>query len=114
MQMYYKKDNCLVEVYHFFESAHCATALIFSPSMAGSCGNGWMKVKLSQLVPKEYYDEHSQNFMSKTKKNKIKERLTLTHATWTCTDGIDFENCEEAIQHERELMETEKEAEEND
>ena len=56
MQMYYKKDNWLVKVYHFFEDK---TALIFSPSAAGrQNGNGWEKVKISQIIPLEYYDEN--------------------------------------------------------
>ncbi len=103
MQMYYKKDNCLVEVYHFFEDK---TALIFSPSTAGrQNGNGWEKVKISQIIPLEYYNENKKGFMSKTERNKIKERLVLSEAKWTCSDGVFFNDCDKAIAHERNLME---------
>lgn len=105
MQMYYRKDNCLVEVYHFFEDK---TALIFSPSTAGrQNGNGWEKVKIGQIIPLEYYNENKKGFMSKTERNKIKERLTLTYAEWTCTDGSIFDNCDEAIAYEKKIMEKE-------
>lgn len=102
MKMYYKKDNCIVEVYHFFENG---TALIFNPSLAGrSNGCGWNKVKMSQLIPEEYADEYKKGFMSKTERNKIKERLVLIEATWVCTDGLYFNNFDNAIEHEREIM----------
>ena len=105
MQMYYKKDNAFVEAYNFFENG---TVLIFSPSLQGSRGNGWERVKNSQLIPMEYFDPAAvKGFMSKTEKNKIKKRLTLTKAEWTCTDGKIFYDCEEAIAHEKELMEEE-------
>ena len=101
--MYYKKDNCLVKVYHFFEDK---TALIFSPSAAGrQNGNGWEKVKISQIIPLEYYDENKKGFMSKTERNKIKERLILSEAKWICSDGVTFNDCDKAITHERNLME---------
>jgi len=105
MKMYYRKNEIIVEVYHFFEDK---TALIFSPEFAARRGNGWEKVKLSQLIPLEYFDEHDKRFMSKTERNKIKERLTLTEATWTCSDEISFKDFDKAILHERELMEQEK------
>lgn len=106
MKMYYRKNEIIVEVYHFFEDK---TALIFSPDIAGrQNGNGWEKVKLSQLIPLEYFDEHDKRFMSKTERNKIKERLTLTEAIWTCSDGIAFKDFDKAILHERELIEQEK------
>jgi len=105
MEMYFKKNNCIVEVYNFFEDR---TALIFNPSIAGKQqGNGWDKVKVSTLIPieyTEYIDEHRKGFMSKTERNKIKERLVLTKAEWTCTDGTIFDNCNEAIIHEKEIM----------
>ena len=105
MEMYFKRNNCVVKVYKFFEDK---TALIYNPSIAGKqSGNGWEKVKLSTLIPieyTEYIDEYKKGFMSKTEKNKIKERLTLTKAEWTCTDGSIFNSCEEAIIHEKEIM----------
>ena len=106
MKMFYKKDNCLVDVYHFFEDK---TALIFSPVLGSrQNGNGWAKIKIGQLIPEDYYDKNKNSFMSKTERNKIKEKLTLTHAIWTCTDGTSFEDCDKAIEHERLLNERSK------
>lgn len=105
MKMYYRKDDAIVEVYKFFENK---TALIFSPSIAGNQnGNGWQQVKISQLIPVEYFDENKKGFTSNTERNKIKKRLTLTEAKWTCTDGVVFNDCDKAIAHERELIEKE-------
>ena len=110
MEMYYKKENCMVKVYNFFEDK---TVLIFNPSLAGrQNGMGWERVKISQLIPSEYVeyiDKHRKGFMSKTERNKIKERLILTYAEWTCSDGKIFDNCDEAIRHEKELMDKEVE-----
>jgi hypothetical protein len=107
MKMFYKKDNCFVEVYNFFEDR---TALIFSPSTAGrQNGNGWEKVKVGQLIPENYYDANSDAFISESTRTKIKKRLTLTRAEWTCTDGLIYNNCDEAIAHERVLMKKENE-----
>lgn len=99
MKFYYKKKNILVDVYHFFEDK---TALIFDPSI-----QGWEKIKMSNLVPEEYWDPNKPGFMSKSERNKIKERLVLTHAIWTCTDGAEFRDCNEAIEHEVMLKEEE-------
>ena len=101
MKLYYKKDNCMVEVYQFFENS----ALIFSPSLAGRCnGQGWARVKMSSLLPEEYADIYKKGFTSTTEKNKIKKRLTLSYAEWTCSDGKIFNSCDDAIEHEREIM----------
>ena len=106
MKMFYKKDNCLVEVYNFFEDK---TALIFSPSTAGrQNGNGWEKVKMGQLIPEDYYDTHNNTFISESARAKIKKRLVLTQAKWTCTDGTIFNDCDRAIAYERELIEKEE------
>ena len=103
MQMFYKNDKCIVEVYHFFENK---TALIFSPPMASKLnGFGWVYTPMKNLIPLEYYNEHKDNcFMSKSEKNKIKERLTFTKAEWTCTDGLSFNSCDDAIKHEMEVI----------
>ena len=111
MEMYYKRDGIIVEVYKFFENG---SALIFSPSMAGKQnGNGWERIKVSQLIPLNYYNENKKGFMSKTERNKIKERLTLSSAQWTCSDGIVFNDCDKAIKHEYEIMTNEKNKEDN-
>ena len=107
MQMFYKKENCIVEVYHFFENK---TALIFSPNLAGKQnGSGWANVTIKNLIPIEYYNEHKDNyFMSKSERNKIKERLILTKAEWTCTDGTSYNSCDDAINHEMEVIKNAK------
>jgi len=103
MQMFSRNANSIVEVYKFFDNK---TALVYSPPLASrQNGNGWCLTQLKYLIPLEYYNEHKENFfLSKTEKNKIKERLTLTKAEWTCTDGVSFDSCEEAIKHEMEIM----------
>ena len=102
--MFYKKDNCLVEVYGII--AEEKTALIFSPSLAGrQNGNGWEKVKLNTLIPEEYYNPEVHQFMSKNERNKIKERLTLIGAKWETSDNIIYNDIEKAILHEKEIIE---------
>lgn len=114
MKMFYKKDNTFVEVYNFFAKDGKSVALIFSPSAQGKQGNGWIEVKPSQLIPKEYYDPTTvKGFMSKTQRNKIKKRLSLTSAIWTCSDGTSFSDIENAIAHEKEIMEKENNEKEN-
>ena len=107
MQMFSKKENRIVEVCQFFDNK---TALIYNPFLASKQnGNGWCLTQLKYLIPLEYYNEHKEDFfLSKTEKNKIKERLTLTKAEWTCTDGVSFNSCEEAIKHEMEIMKNAK------
>ena len=106
--MYFKQKNCNVDVYQFFENR---TALVYDPHQAAqSKGNGWQIVSTKNLIPLDYLTE-DMKFESKTTKNKIKKRLTLSQAIWTCTDGTDFENCNEAIAYERKLMEAEHEKE---
>ena len=104
LELFCKITHCNVKVYKLFDNK---TALIFDPRQAGRCkGNGWQIVAMKNLIPLEYVTDEM--FMSKTEKNKIKERLTLTQATWTCTDGVDFDDCEKAIIHERDLMAAEE------
>lgn len=106
MKMFYKKDNILVDVYSFDENKG---VLIFNPSAAGKNGGyGWMRVKHKYLVPEEYWNPFTQGFESKTERNKIGSRLTLKSAIWECTDGTEFADRDEAIAHEKELMEAEK------
>lgn len=107
IKMYSKTQNSIVDVYKINENG---TAVIFSSNLAAKQnGNGWNIVKLKYLIPLEYYNEHSNGFISKTKRNQIKERLTLTSAVWTCTDGTSFTDCNKAIIYEQELMDKEAE-----
>ena len=100
IELFSKASHCTVRVYNFFDNK---TALVFDSNQAGRCkGNGWQIIAIKNLIPLEYVTDDM--FMSKSEKNKIKERLTLTQAIWTCTDGVDFDDCEKAIIHEKELM----------
>lgn len=105
IKMFYINDACEVTVYQFFEDK---TALIFSPISASrqKGKGGWLKVSVKNLLPLDFYSEYfnRKGFMSKTEKNKIKERLTLTQAVWTCSDGTSFTNCDEAIEYEKIIM----------
>lgn len=101
VELFSKVSHCTVRVYSFFDNK---TALVFDPNQAGRCnGNGWQTIALKKLIPLEYVTNDM--YMSKTTKNQIKERLVLSHAVWTCTDGTSFDNCEAAIDYERALME---------
>lgn len=101
--MFYKSDKCIVEIYNFFDNK---TVLIFSPQAANQQhGNGWIYTSIKNLIPIEYYNEHKDIFlMSKSERKKIKERLTLTKAEWTCSDGLSFNFCDSAIKHEMEIF----------
>jgi hypothetical protein len=104
--MYNKKDNTVVDIYHFNLDD---TVTVYSSHLAArQNGNGWTKLKLKNLIPLDYYDEEKKGYMSKIERNKIKERLTLTSAIWTCTDGASFSNCNEAISHEYKLFKEEE------
>jgi len=112
IKMFHKKYNFLVDVYHFYDDK---TALIFNPYLASKQnGNGWEKTKINVLIPEEYYNEFSKDFVSKSQRNMIKKRLTLTSAVWTCTDGEDFTDCDAAIAHEKEIMGKEEMSGESD
>ena len=85
-RMYYKKHNCMVDVFSVFQENHIM-ALIYSPSAAGNNnGNGWMKVRAKELIPEQYFDGNS-GFISKSYRTRIKDRLTLVNATWMASDG---------------------------
>lgn len=102
-ELFNKENNTVVQVYHFYEDG---TVLTFSPWLAGKQnGNGWQKTKIKNLVPKEYMNLFMNGtFISKTKRNQIKARLRLTKAEWTCTDGVAFDSCDDAINHEAEIV----------
>ena len=107
-ELYDRQLNCKTTIYHVFENGQY---LIFDPNQlkgnkANNGGNGWVRVKAARFVPLEYVDLAG-TYLSKSEKNKIKSRLKLTSAVWTCTDGTDFTDCEAAIVHERELFEIE-------
>ena len=107
-----RKTGETVRVYSIFVNNGCTCATIFSPRLAGmQNGNGWQTVKMSTLIPLDYWSDDG--YCSKTKKNKIKSRLKLISAEWQCTDGTVFthEYIEDAIKHEAKLMGEELEGE---
>ena len=112
IEMKLRKTGETVRVYDVSVDAGNSYATIFSPSLAGKqSGNGWQTVKMSALVPLDFWIDGG--FCSKTKKNKIKSRLKLISAEWQCTDGSVFthEHLEDAIKHEAWLMGEELEGE---
>lgn len=111
-EMIYRKTGETVRVYGISVENCNSFATIFIPSLAGKQqGNGWQTVKMSALVPMEFWVDGG--FCSKTKKNKIKARLKLISAEWKCTDGTVFthEHIEDAIKYEAKLMGEELEGE---
>lgn len=112
IEMKMRKTGETVRVYNFSTDGTSSLATIYVPSLAGKQqGNGWQTVKVSALVPLDFWVDDA--FCSKTKKNKIKSRLKLISAEWQCTDGAVYEHSdlEEAIKHEAMLMNTELEGE---
>jgi hypothetical protein len=112
IEMKLRKTGETVRVYNLSIDGTSSQATIFSPNLAGKQqGNGWQTVKISALVPIDFWVDDG--FCSKTKKNKIKSRLKLISAEWQCTDGTVYthEYLEDAIVHEAELMGEELEEE---
>lgn len=108
-EMRLKPSGNTVRVYSVSQDG---TALVFDSERYIKNNNGWEKVKASRLVPLDY-PLNSEDYCSKTKKNRAKSRLHLEDATWKGTDGTIWSHSqiEEAIAHELELMEKEKENE---
>ena len=113
IEMYNKQSRCNVRVYDFTTIEKKAMALVFNPNATNpDHNNPWFYVKVSQLVPLEFAEMMTKdNFVSKTKRNKAKGRMQILDATWQTSDGQTWshENIENAIAHELELMEKEKE-----
>ena len=104
MKMYDKKSTNVVEAVDFYSDG---TVLVYDPNLgARQNGNGWITIKRNRLIPVDYAEMFISG-MSKTEKNKIKERLILTNAWWKTTDGKVFDNLDNAIEHEKNLMESE-------
>lgn len=105
IEMKIRKTGETVRVYNFSIEGAVSYATIYAPGLAAKQqGNGWQTVKVSALVPLDFWIDDG--FCSKTKKNKIKSRLKLVSAEWECTDGVVYthEHLEDAIKHEAELM----------
>ena len=111
IEMRMRKGGEVVHLYNIQIVDGTSYATIFNANMAKKSGNGWQTVKVSALLPLDFYMEKA--FMSKIKVNKIKSRLKLISAEWQCTDGSVFthEYLEDAIKHEAVLMGEEIEGE---
>jgi hypothetical protein len=105
-EMIYRKTGEMVRVYGISVENGVSMATIYRASTAGigQPANGWMTVKMTALVPPDFWVNDA--YCTKTKKNKIKSRLKLITAEWQCTDGTVFthEHLEDAIAYEAKLM----------
>jgi hypothetical protein len=77
----------------------------------GHPANGWQTVKMTALIPPDFWV--NDGYCTKTKKNKIKSRLKLISAEWQCIDGTVFthEYLDDAIKYEATLIGEEIEGE---
>ena len=101
VEMQLRPDGGICKVYDITDGQ----ATIWSDSLFAQCDCGWMKVKVSRLVP-EGYGLHNNDFVSKTQEAKAKKRMHLEDATWKTSDGLLWRHTDikEAIQHELKLM----------
>lgn len=106
-EMRLRKTGETVKVYAIDPSENIAT--IFSTSQYTKTNNGWQKIKLSQLVPMDF-PINNKDYISKTKKNKAKDRMKLIEATWQTSDGNlwNHSDIDAAVEHELFLMSLEE------
>lgn len=105
MKMYDKKSTNVVEAVDFYSDG---TVLVYDPNLgARQNGNGWITINRKRLIPADYAEMFISG-MSKTEKNKIKDRLTLYYAEWMTSDGEVYKDIDLALNHEKQLMESEK------
>ena len=106
-EMRLRKTGETVRVYAIDPSENIAT--IFSTSQYTKTNNGWQKIKLSQLVPMDV-PINNKDYISKTKKNKAKDRMKLIEATWQTSDGNlwNHSDIDAAVEHELFLMSLEE------
>ena len=106
-EMRLRKTGETVRVYAIDPSENIAT--IFSASQYTKTNNGWQKIKLSQLVPMDF-PINNKDHISKTKKNKAKDRMKLIEATWQTSDGNlwNHSDIDAAVEHELFLMSLEE------
>ena len=99
-----------VQVYNLYVDQ---TAIIWSDEQARRRthgeGNGWMRIKISKLIPLNKVGTFNPSIT--TLMNKAKRRLGLRDDIWVTSDGVCFHNDykEEAIRYELKLMEREEE-----
>lgn len=106
--MYHRKNGKRYEVYDYItEEGKHTFAICYDTEQAGRCGQGWCRMRLKDLVPAAHANPITGQFMSKSERNRIKEKLQIVSATWKCTDGelYDHSMLNEAIEHQRNLEE---------
>lgn len=105
IEMRLRPSGDIVQVYDITDGM----ATIFNKAQFMTSDQGWQKIKVSKLVPMEF-ELHNTDTVSQTTKNKAKKRMHLEDATWKTSDGELWrhENIDDAIAHELELMEKEK------
>ena len=104
-KVYWKDKNQDVQMYQI--DTDSKMALCFSNFLMAQQGNGWVKIKLSKLIPYPYAEDYKSG-CSKTQRNKIKSMLKLVSAEWECTDGkiYSHEYLESAIKHQQEILQS--------
>ena len=105
-EMRLRPNGSIVRVY----AIEGDTATIFDKEKFMRDNQGWTKAKVCKLVPMEF-PLYNQDVISQSIKNKAKKRMHLEEATWKTSDGKLWEHkdIEDAITHEIELMNKEKE-----
>ena len=114
--MYHRKNGKRYEVYHYITDGNHVVAVCFDTDQAGRCnGAGWCRMRLKDLVPEAHANTLTGEFQSNTERAKIKHQLKLVDAIWECTDGCRYEHSaiEEAMEHQKMLMEMNKNASNN-
>lgn len=82
-EMRLKKSGEVVRVYGIDPVEKIA--VVFCPSQYQKVNNGWLYIKVSLLVPRGF-PVSNKDCVSKTQKNKAKERMKLIDATWQTSD----------------------------
>lgn len=102
-KVYYKKQHRVVEMYGI--DVDHGVAMVFDSMQASkNGGNGWVKIPIKHLIPVEYVDESTGGYMSKSERNSIKQHIHMVEAKWECEDGMTYNNLEDAIAHQKELL----------
>jgi hypothetical protein len=104
-EMRRKKDEAPVRVYSISPDG---IATIFDIGAYKNTGNGWQKIGITKLIPMDMPLNHKE-VITKTLKNKAKDRMKIVDATWETSDGQQWTHAEieNAVMHEIELMKNE-------
>ncbi len=102
-KMWNKKSGYIVEVFQIHPNG---TATVWSDECAKKMhyNTGWEVVKMSVLVPLDFYKIHKDCYISEKDRKEMKKRLVYNSSTWTTSDNLVFTDCDKAIIHERSLV----------